>query len=230
MARLPDPALCAGWLALPGRDVGRPVAELSQRPAVDGSTHGARRQVHRHRHGPAQRRQVGGRRQARPWLAHFRRRSSGADRPSRLREVPRHGRLHRRQLLLRGDRAGARSASPPRCCRTRSACGRTATPGTPWSRATTRPCAPAIPRSRDHRFVRPNMFGADFVFSVTRDFVKACRRRSSCSPAPTSRTRPDQREIAALAPSIEVQKDWRGRTSAGSIQRVREFLTRNTPT
>ena len=34
---------------------------------------------------------------------------SRADGPSRLREVPRHGRLHRRQLLLRGDRAGARS-------------------------------------------------------------------------------------------------------------------------
>ncbi len=35
-----------------------------------------------------------------------------------------------------------------------------------------------------------NMFGGDFVFSVSRDFVLAAALRSCCSPAPTRRTRP----------------------------------------
>jgi len=43
-------------------------------------------------------------------------------------------------------------------------------------------------------------------------------------------TRPHA-EIAHLAPNLEIQKDWRGPTHlAESIQRVSEFLTRNTPT
>ena len=129
---------------------------------------GARRQVHRGRHGPAQCRQVGRRREARPWLAHLRGRPLRADGPSGLRQVPCHGRLHRRQLLLRGDRARSPTASPRRCCRTRSACGRTATPGTPRSRATARRCAAAIRRSAR----RPSSRSAT-----------TCSAPTSCSPS-----------------------------------------------
>ena len=222
-----------GGLHLADRDVGRCVAQLSQRLPVDGSAHGARRQVHRDRHGPAQRRQVGGRRQARPWLAHLRRRPSGADRPSRLQEVPRHGRLHRRQLLLRGDRAGARprrrggAAEPdrpvgeprhlgrrrkglrrdgarPRSRRSRSR------PSTPSARTCSAPisCSPSPATSS-----------------------RTAVRRSSCSPAPTSRIPAHtSEEIAALAPNIEVQKDWKGPTFLQeSIKRVHGFLAKHTP-
>jgi pimeloyl-ACP methyl ester carboxylesterase len=76
-----------------------------------------------------------------------------------------------------------------------------------------------------------NMFGPDFVFSVTRDFVRNCNTplflqpgNDKPHPAKTSE------EIAALAPNIEVQKDWRGPTYLrDSIDRVRAFLERNTP-
>lgn len=77
-----------------------------------------------------------------------------------------------------------------------------------------------------------NMFGGDFVFSVTRDFVKACRTPLYLQPG-IDKPHPAQTsaEIAALAPNIEVQKDWRGpEFLLESIRRVREFLTRNTPT
>lgn len=75
-----------------------------------------------------------------------------------------------------------------------------------------------------------NMFGPDFVFSVPRDFVKACKTplllqpgTDKPHPAPTSD------EIAALAPNIDVQKDWRGpKFLQESIDRVRSFLEKNT--
>jgi pimeloyl-ACP methyl ester carboxylesterase len=76
-----------------------------------------------------------------------------------------------------------------------------------------------------------NMFGAtDFVFSVTRDFVKNCRTplllqpgNDKPHPAKTSE------EIAALAPNLEVQKDWRGPAYLDeSVRRVRAFLAKHT--
>ena len=125
------------------------------------------------------------------------------------------------------------SASPRRCCRTRSACGRTATPGTPRSRATARRCGPAIPRSPQSAIdsFGKNMFGTDFVFSVTRDFVKNCRTPLFLQPG-TDKPHPAQtsEEIAALAPNIEVQKDWKGPTFLQeSIKRVHAFLAKHTP-
>jgi len=76
-----------------------------------------------------------------------------------------------------------------------------------------------------------NMFGPDFVFSVTRDFVKACKTplflqpgTDKPHPAPTSD------EIIALAPNLEVQKDWRAPTHLQeSIKRVHAFLAKHTP-
>jgi len=89
---------------------------------------------------------------------------------------------------------------------------------------------PSISEQTIQSFGR-NMFGGDFVFSVTRDFVKGCRTPlllqpgiDKAHPAKTSE------EIAALAPNIEVQKDWRGPTYLDeSIRRVRAFLERNRP-
>jgi pimeloyl-ACP methyl ester carboxylesterase len=77
-----------------------------------------------------------------------------------------------------------------------------------------------------------NMFGGDFVFSVTRDFVRNCATPLFLQPG-TDKPHPaaTSDEIAALAPNIEVQRDWRGPTYLGeSIRRVRAFLERNTPT
>jgi pimeloyl-ACP methyl ester carboxylesterase len=76
-----------------------------------------------------------------------------------------------------------------------------------------------------------NMFGNDFVFSVTRDFVKNCRTPLYLQPG-TDKPHPAKtsEEIAALAPNIEVQKDWKAPTYLDeSIKRVRAFLERNTP-
>ncbi|MFO1159727.1 MAG: alpha/beta hydrolase [Reyranellaceae bacterium] len=76
-----------------------------------------------------------------------------------------------------------------------------------------------------------NMFGGDFVFSVTRDFVKACGTPLFLQPGTDKpHPGPTSDEIAALAPNIVVQKDWRGpEFLSESIRRVRDFLVRNTP-
>jgi pimeloyl-ACP methyl ester carboxylesterase len=76
-----------------------------------------------------------------------------------------------------------------------------------------------------------NMFGGDFVFSVTRDFVKSCQTPLFLQPG-TDKPHPAKtsEEIATLATNIEVQKDWRGPTYLQeSIKRVRAFLEKNTP-
>jgi len=76
-----------------------------------------------------------------------------------------------------------------------------------------------------------NMFGRDFVFSVDRDFVRGCKTPLYLQPG-TDKPHPAQTsaEIAALAPDIEVQTDWRGPEHLReSIRRVRAFLLRNTP-
>ena len=76
-----------------------------------------------------------------------------------------------------------------------------------------------------------NMFGGDFVFSVTRDFVRRCRTPLLLQPG-TDKPHPaaTSAEIARLAPNLEVQKDWRSPTHlAESIRRVTEFLVKHTP-
>jgi pimeloyl-ACP methyl ester carboxylesterase len=76
-----------------------------------------------------------------------------------------------------------------------------------------------------------NMFGGDFVFSVSREFVAACRTPLFLQPG-TDKPHPAQTsaEIEKLAPNLEVQKDWRAPTHlAESIRRVGDFLARNTP-
>ena len=76
-----------------------------------------------------------------------------------------------------------------------------------------------------------NMFGGDFVFSVSRDFVKTCSTPLYLQPGTdTPHPAETSAEIASLAPNLEVQKDWRGPAHlAESIRRVTDFLTRHTP-
>ena len=77
-----------------------------------------------------------------------------------------------------------------------------------------------------------NMYGGDFVFSVSRDFVKRCPVPLYLQPG-TDKPHPaaTSAAIEKLAPNLEVQKDWRGPTYlAESVRRVTDFLARNTPT
>jgi pimeloyl-ACP methyl ester carboxylesterase len=74
-----------------------------------------------------------------------------------------------------------------------------------------------------------NMFGGDFVFSVSRDFVRRCPTPLLLQPG-TDKPHPaaTSAEIAKLALNLEIQKDWRATTHlAESIRRVTDFLTRH---
>jgi len=88
---------------------------------------------------------------------------------------------------------------------------------------------PSISEATIQSFGR-NMFGSDFVFSVTREFVKNCKTPLLLQPG-TDKPHPAHTsdEIAALARNIEVQKDWRApHFLQQSIDRVRTFLEKNT--
>jgi pimeloyl-ACP methyl ester carboxylesterase len=76
-----------------------------------------------------------------------------------------------------------------------------------------------------------NMFGGDFVFSVSRAFVRRCQVPLLLQPG-TDKPHPAQTsaEIEALAPNLEVQREWRAPTYLqASIRRVGAFLAKNTP-
>ncbi len=76
---------------------------------------------------------------------------------------------------------------------------------------------------------REQMYGSDFVFGVTRDFVRSCETPMLVlagddlyHPAPISR------EIATLAPKAEMVEHWKTpATVAAAVTRVREFLTKH---
>lgn len=76
-----------------------------------------------------------------------------------------------------------------------------------------------------------NMFGGDFVFSVSRDFVRGCSIPMLLMPgddAPHPAAVAD--EIASLAPNLEVMPKWKGPEHLkAAIARVRDFLERHTP-
>ena len=77
-----------------------------------------------------------------------------------------------------------------------------------------------------------SMFGGDFVFSVSREFVRDCKTPLLLQPgSDVPHPAETSAEIVRLAPAnLEVQKDWRAPTHlAESIRRVRDFLSRNTP-
>jgi pimeloyl-ACP methyl ester carboxylesterase len=85
--------------------------------------------------------------------------------------------------------------------------------------------APAI------RSFRENMFGGEFVFSVSREFVRGCRTPLLVLPGndafhPTATAQ----EIVDLAPKAELLAGW-GEPGAipATVERVRAFLKANTP-
>jgi len=75
------------------------------------------------------------------------------------------------------------------------------------------------------------MFGGDFVYSVSRDFVRRCQTPLLVMPgddAPHPKVIGE--EIASLAPNCEVMREWNGPTHLqAAIARVTRFLDRHTP-
>lgn len=100
----------------------------------------------------------------------------------------------------------------------------------------------AIEWSREQRAERPhlqesdlqgfaqNMWGRDFVFSVSREFARSCKTPALLLPG-TDIPHPayTSRELAALLPGIEILQDWKGPAHlATQSQTVRAFLDRYT--
>jgi pimeloyl-ACP methyl ester carboxylesterase len=81
------------------------------------------------------------------------------------------------------------------------------------------------------RQFRDRMYGGDFVFNVSRDFVRSCRTpmlilcgNDDYHPMETSK------DIAALAPNAELVENWKAPEVIGAtVKRVREFLIAHTP-
>jgi pimeloyl-ACP methyl ester carboxylesterase len=78
---------------------------------------------------------------------------------------------------------------------------------------------------------RQNMYGAEFVFSVPRDFVRQCsvpllvlRGNDVYHPAETSE------EIVRLAPRAELVQSWKeGSDTSAAVARVQTFFEEHTP-
>ena len=81
------------------------------------------------------------------------------------------------------------------------------------------------------REFRDRMYGTDFVFNVSRDFVRSCKTpmlilcgNDDYHPKETSK------EIAALAPNAELVEHWKTPDVIGAtVKRMREFLLAHTP-
>jgi pimeloyl-ACP methyl ester carboxylesterase len=98
-----------------------------------------------------------------------------------------------------------------------------------WA-AALKPKHPEIDDSGLRQF-RDRMYGTDFVFNVSRDFVRSCKTpllilcgSDDYHPTETSK------EIAALAPNAELVESWKTPEVIGAtVKRVREFLISHTP-
>jgi pimeloyl-ACP methyl ester carboxylesterase len=99
-----------------------------------------------------------------------------------------------------------------------------------WAKA----LKPKHPRIDDAAWLafRENMYGGDFVFNVSRDFIRQCRipmlvlmGNDLYHPAVTSR------EIVELAPNAELIEEWKAPEDvvATTVARVRSFLQQHTP-
>jgi pimeloyl-ACP methyl ester carboxylesterase len=98
-----------------------------------------------------------------------------------------------------------------------------------WAKALKR----ARPNLQDSAFsaFRERMYGGDFVFNVSRDFVRSCKTpmlilcgADDYHPTPISK------EIASLAPNAELLEKWKTPDAvADTVKRVREFLKSHTP-
>jgi len=74
------------------------------------------------------------------------------------------------------------------------------------------------------------MFGGDFIFSVTREFVKECPIPMLLMPGNDAVHAANVSDDIAKAPNVEVLMPWKGvDLREMPMQRVREFLIRHTP-
>lgn len=76
-----------------------------------------------------------------------------------------------------------------------------------------------------------NMWGGDFTFNVSRDFVRGCRTPSLVLPGDdTPHPRVIGMEVAELLPNSEILVDWKGPDHLDEQRRrVTDFLARHTP-
>ena len=76
------------------------------------------------------------------------------------------------------------------------------------------------------------MFSGEFVFSVTREFVKSCRTPMIVMPGNNlDHPRVIGSEIAALAPNSEIIPEWRHPPELvpPAVARIKTFLKTHTP-
>jgi len=74
------------------------------------------------------------------------------------------------------------------------------------------------------------MFGGDFIFSVTRDFVRSCAIPMLLMPGDDLVHAANVSDDLAGAPNVEILTPWKGvALRATAMRRVREFLIRHTP-
>jgi len=77
---------------------------------------------------------------------------------------------------------------------------------------------------------RKRMFGADFIFSVTREFVRDCPIPMFLMPGNDMVHAANCSDDLAKAPNVEVLMPWKGvELREMAMQRVRDFLIRHTP-
>jgi pimeloyl-ACP methyl ester carboxylesterase len=75
-----------------------------------------------------------------------------------------------------------------------------------------------------------NMFGGDFIFSVTREFVQRCPIPMLLMPGNDLVHAANCSDDLAKAPNVEVLMPWKGvDLREMAMHRVREFLVRHTP-
>ena len=74
------------------------------------------------------------------------------------------------------------------------------------------------------------MFGGDFIFSVTRDFVRGCAIPMLLMPGNDMVHAANVSDDLAQAPDVEVLMPWKGvELRETAMRRVRDFLIRHTP-
>ena len=74
------------------------------------------------------------------------------------------------------------------------------------------------------------MFGGDFIFSVSREFVRTCPIPMLLMPGDDLVHAANVSEDLAQAPNVEVLMPWKGvALREMAMQRVRDFLLRHTP-
>lgn len=76
---------------------------------------------------------------------------------------------------------------------------------------------------------RERMFGGDFIFSVSREFVRGCPIPILLMPGNDLVHASNVSDDLALAPDVEVLASWKGLALRdAAMQRVRDFLIRHT--